>query len=58
MARSNRSTLVTLVPLARAAKGYCRITDDEMKAIMTNAVSHVYKLLVLKFENPKEKRGH
>jgi hypothetical protein len=29
-----------------------------MKAIMTNAVSHVYKLLVLKFENPKEKRGH
>ncbi|MGH9563833.1 MAG: hypothetical protein ACRD3S_20460 [Terracidiphilus sp.] len=31
-----------------------RITDDEMKGIMTNAVNVVYKLLVLKSENPEE----
>jgi len=41
-------------PTCTGNEGFSRITDDEMKAIVTNAVNHVYKLLVLKAENPEE----
>jgi hypothetical protein len=34
--------------------GFIRITDAEMKAIMKNAVDHVYALLCLRNENPTE----
>ena len=34
--------------------GFSRITDDEMKAIMQNAVDRVYGLPVLKTEDPAE----
>jgi hypothetical protein len=32
--------------------GYSRITDDEMKAIMKNAVDHLYKFGVMKKSDP------
>ena len=32
--------------------GFSRISDDEMKVIMKNAVNRVYKLLRLKAEDP------
>ena len=42
------------VPRVRAAPGFSRITDDEMKAIMQNAVDHVYALLAMKTDDPAE----
>ena len=41
-------------PTCEGLDEYSRITDDEMKAIMKNAVNLIYKLLVLKAENPAE----
>lgn len=41
-------------PTCTGSEGFSRITDNEMKAIMKNAVNHVYKLLVLKAEDPEE----
>jgi len=38
----------------RAKPGYSRITDEEMKVIMTNAVDHVYQLLWLRERKPQE----
>jgi hypothetical protein len=32
--------------------GYSRITDEEMKAIMKNAVDHVYKFMLLEETDP------
>jgi hypothetical protein len=32
--------------------GFSRITDEEMKVIMKNAVDQVYELLLLKLEEP------
>lgn len=43
-----------LCPTCSGRAGFSRITDDEMKAIMQNAVNHVYKLLVLREEDPPE----
>ena len=34
--------------------GLSRITDDEMKVIMKNAVDQVFALLMLKANNPEE----
>jgi hypothetical protein len=36
--------------------GYSRITDDEIKAIMQNAVDHVYKFSVMKKTDPARYR--
>src|SRR4051794_31375486 len=33
---------------------YSRISDEEMRLIMRNAVNRVYRLLVFKVENPME----
>ncbi len=41
-------------PTCTGHEGYSRITDDEMKSIMKNAVDRLYALLVLKTENPEE----
>jgi hypothetical protein len=41
-------------PTCTGQAGYSRITDAEMKLIMTNAVNHLYALLALKTENPPE----
>ena len=41
-------------PTCASRPGICRITDDEMKAIMQNAVDRVYALLALKTEDPAE----
>jgi hypothetical protein len=41
-------------PTCAGHKGYSRITDAEMRAIMRIAVNHVYRLLVLKVENLDE----
>jgi hypothetical protein len=41
-------------PTCAGHPGFSRITDDEMKMIVKNAVDHVYALLVLKEENPEE----
>ena len=41
-------------PTCRAKPGYSRITDEEMKVIMKNAVDHVYKLLWLRERKPQE----
>ena len=41
-------------PTCTGQAGYSRITDAEMKSIIKNAVDHVYALLVLKNEAPKE----
>jgi hypothetical protein len=43
-----------LCPTCSGQAGYSRITDAEMKLIMTNAVDQVYALLVLKIESPEE----
>ena len=39
-------------PTCEGHPGYSRITDDEMKAIMKNAVDHVYALLRLRETDP------
>ena len=39
-------------PTCGGHPGFSRITDDEMKAIMQNAVDHVYALLALKTDDP------
>jgi len=41
-------------PTCAGRPGISRITDDEMKAIMQNAVDRVYALLALKTEDPAE----
>ena len=41
-------------PTCAGRAGISRITDDEMKAIMQNAVDRVYALLALKTEDPAE----
>jgi hypothetical protein len=41
-------------PTCARSPGYSRISDDEMRLIMRNAVNRVYRLLVLKVENPTE----
>ena len=41
-------------PTCTGKDGYSRITDDEMKHIMKNAVNRVYWLLKLKATNPAE----
>ena len=43
-----------LCPTCTGQSGFSRITDDEIKLIMKNAVDHVYALLVLKAEQPCE----
>ena len=39
-------------PACLGKVGYKRITDSEMKAIMKNAVDHVYKFSVMKQADP------
>lgn len=39
-------------PACTGKAGYSRITDDEMKGIMKNAVNRVYSLLKLKAGDP------
>ena len=41
-------------PTCAGQDGLSRITDDEIKAIIKNAVNHVYQLPVLRDENPME----
>lgn len=41
-------------PTCTGIPGFSRITDDEMKAIMKNAVDHLYALMILKVEQPSE----
>ena len=41
-------------PTCAGNAGYSRITDEEMKAIIKNAVNQLYALLVLKIEKPDE----
>src|SRR5437870_1577243 len=41
-------------PTCTGQSGYSRITDEEMKRIMQNAVDHVYALLCLKNDNPEK----
>ena len=41
-------------PTCAGRPGFSRVTDDEMKAIMQNAVDHVYALLALRTEDPAE----
>jgi hypothetical protein len=41
-------------PTCSGQAGYSRITDEEMKQIMQNAVSRVYSLLRLKARDPAE----
>ena len=41
-------------PTCAGRTGFSRITDDEMKAMMKNAVNYLYELLVLKEEDPVE----
>jgi hypothetical protein len=43
-----------LCPACAGRPGISRITDDEMKTIMKNAVNQVYALLVFKEEDPDE----
>jgi hypothetical protein len=43
-----------LCPTCAGRAGYSRITDEEMRLIMRNAVNRVYRLLVLKVEAPSE----
>ena len=43
-----------LCPTCSGQEGYSRITDTEMKLIMTNAVDQVYALLLLKIQTPEE----
>jgi hypothetical protein len=39
-------------PTCKGKTGYSRISDDEMKLIMKNAVNRVYSLLRLKADDP------
>jgi hypothetical protein len=39
-------------PTCRGKLGFSKITDAEMKAIMKNAVDHVYKFSVIKKSDP------
>jgi len=41
-------------PTCCGMSGYSRVTDEEMKLIMTTAVDHVYKLLWLRDRKPRE----
>ena len=41
-------------PTCTGRDGFSRITEDEMKLIMKNAVNHVYALLLLREEDPVE----
>jgi hypothetical protein len=41
-------------PTCTGNAGFSRITDEEMKVIMKNAVDRLYALLVLKLEQPSE----
>ena len=41
-------------PTCGGGARYSRISDEEMRLIMRNAVNRVYRLLVLKAENPTE----
>ena len=41
-------------PTCAGKSGYSHITQDEMKTIMKNAVSQVYRLLHLKLQDPQE----
>jgi hypothetical protein len=41
-------------PTCAGCPGFSRITDDEMKAIMQNAVDRMYALLALKADDPAE----
>jgi hypothetical protein len=41
-------------PTCAGKSGYSRITDSDMAGIMSNAVDHVYALLLLKEENPEK----
>ena len=43
-----------LCPTCAGRPGFSRITDDELKVIMQNAVDHVYALLALKTDDPAE----
>ncbi len=45
-------------PTCNGKTGYSRISDDEMKLIMKNAVNRVYWLLRLKADDPHEARLH
>jgi hypothetical protein len=39
-------------PTCAGQSGYSKISDSEMAGIMSNAVDHLYALLLLKHENP------
>jgi hypothetical protein len=41
-------------PTCARSPGYSRISDLEMRLIMRSAVNRLYRLLVLKVENPTE----
>ena len=41
-------------PTCAGREGFSRISDDQMKLIMKNAVDHIYALLLLKEEDPLE----
>jgi hypothetical protein len=41
-------------PICAGSARYSRISDEEIRLIMRNAVNRVYRLLVLKAENPTE----
>jgi len=41
-------------PTCAGNAGYSRITDEEMEALIKNAVNQLYALLVLKIEKPDE----
>lgn len=41
-------------PTCCGKRGHARITDEEMKVIVKNAVDHVYKLLWLRERKPQE----
>ena len=44
----------TQCPTCSGEASYSRITDAEIKEIMSSAVNRVYDLLLLKAENPQE----
>jgi hypothetical protein len=46
-----------LCPVCARRARYSRISDEEMLLIMRNAVDQVYRLLLLKVENPEEMNG-
>jgi hypothetical protein len=41
-------------PTCGGSARYSRISDEEIRLIMRNAINRVYRLLVLKAENPTE----